>query len=115
MIAFDSSNGCPDGWGVFDSAAGRVIIGEGKGNGLSERSYRDAGGAETHVLTLQEMPNHTHSTVQMISDNNTDGVDSTTIRSGDHHNQTRQTGANGGNKPHNNMPPFIVLTVCKKV
>jgi microcystin-dependent protein len=37
-------------------------------------------------------PGHSHTTVQMIGDNNVDGVDSVTTRSGDHHNQTRNTG-----------------------
>jgi len=37
-------------------------------------------------------PGHSHTTVQMIGDNNIDGVDSTTRRSGDHHNETRNTG-----------------------
>ncbi len=41
---------------------------------------------------------HAHSTIQMIGDNNVDGVDSTTTRSGDHHNEARLTGEFGGSE-----------------
>jgi microcystin-dependent protein len=41
---------------------------------------------------------HTHDVVQMIGDNNIDGVDSTTKRSGEHHNETRQSSVSGGNE-----------------
>lgn len=54
---------------------------------------------------------HSHTTVQMIGDNNVDGVDSTTTRSGDHHNEARQTSAVGGNetRPVNAYVFWLVL------
>jgi microcystin-dependent protein len=61
------------------------------------------------------LPAHSHSAIQMVHDNNVDGVDSSTVRSGDHHNQSRQTGVSGGGRPHNNMQPYIALTYCKKI
>lgn len=115
VVAFDSANGCPEGWQNWDQGAGRVIIGAGQGSGLSNRSFGDVGGAETHTLTIAEMPSHSHSTVQMIGNNAIDGVDSTTRYSGDHHNQTRQTGSAGGDQPHNNMQPYVALNYCKKL
>jgi len=45
-----------------------------------------------------EVIRHSHATVQMIGDNNVDGVDSITTHSGDHHNEPRQTGEFGGNE-----------------
>ncbi|MCP4137757.1 MAG: tail fiber protein, partial [bacterium] len=53
---------------------------------------------------------HSHSTVQMIGDNNVDGVDSTTTRSGDHHNQGRETGDYGGSetRPKNAYVNYII-------
>jgi hypothetical protein len=38
---------------------------------------------------------HSHDTIQMIGDNNVDGVDSVTKRSGEHHNEARRTGTEG--------------------
>ncbi|MCG9580886.1 hypothetical protein L1D13_24130 [Vibrio tubiashii] len=114
IVAFDTPNSCPDGWEEFADAAGRVIIGTGKGTSLTERKYREEGGDEKHQLTIKELPKHSHSTVQMIGDNNIDGVDSTTTRSGDHHNEIRNTGDVGEGSPHNNMQPYIALKICRK-
>lgn len=41
---------------------------------------------------------HAHSTIQMIYDNNVDGVDSCTTHSGEHHNEGRMTGEFGGSE-----------------
>lgn len=38
----------------------RSIIGVGQGSGLSNRTLGQKGGAETHTLTVAEMPSHTH-------------------------------------------------------
>ena len=54
---------------------------------------------------------HDHWTVQMIADNNVDGVDSTTTHSGDHHNERRPTEANGGgeSRPKNAYVNWLIL------
>jgi len=49
-------------------------------------------------IQYDEIRSHTHTTVQMIGNNAIDGVDSTTIYSGDHHNEARDTGATGGSE-----------------
>lgn len=41
---------------------------------------------------------HDHGTVQMIGDNNIDGVDSATTHSGEHHNEDRRTTTDGGSE-----------------
>jgi hypothetical protein len=114
IAAFDGPDGCPAGWSVFEAAAGRTVIGTGKGQDLSERRYREQGGEEVHVLSVDEMPSHTHEVIEMIGTNEVDGVDSTTTRSGDHHNEARNSRPTGGGRGHNNMPPYIALTYCKK-
>ncbi len=114
VAAFDTPGKCPDNWTAFNEASGRFIIGTGKSKGLTVRKYREDGGAETHTLTTQEMPAHTHSTIQMIMNNSIDGVDSATTNSYEHHNESRETGSIGSGSSHNNMPPFIALKVCKK-
>ena len=64
------------------------------------RGFDDGRGIDTSRVfgstQADDLKSHVHTTVQMIGDNNVDGVDSTTTRSGDHHNQTRNTGAAGG-------------------
>ena len=114
VAAFDAPKECPEGWLPFDEAAGRTIIGVGKGRETSERRYREEGGKEAHALTVEELPAHTHEVIQMIGDNNVDGVDSTVTHSGEHHNEPRRSGPAGGGQSHSIMPPFIALKYCKK-
>jgi microcystin-dependent protein len=54
---------------------------------------------------------HSHATVQMIGDNNVDGVDSFTTHSGEHHNEERQTSAIGGSetRPINTYVFWLML------
>lgn len=40
--------------------SGRTVIGAGTGGGLTPRNVADIGGAETHVITTDQMPSHTH-------------------------------------------------------
>ena len=55
-------------WGTGNGATtfnlpdlrGRFALGDGQSNGLSNRELAAAGGAETHKLTVAEMPAHTH-------------------------------------------------------
>jgi len=39
---------------------GRAAVGMGNGNGLSNISWGQRGGAEAHTLNVNEMPNHNH-------------------------------------------------------
>ena len=64
----------------------------------SEINY--TGGSETHTLTINEMPEHTHSAHFIGKRSGNDGsaqiVDKT-------------TNSKGGGDPHNNLPPYIKL------
>jgi len=42
---------------------GRVLLGTGQGVGLVDRIFAESGGAETHVLSIDEMPLHRHGVV----------------------------------------------------
>ena len=99
---------------------GGVGIGYGAGSGLTARSLGVSGGAETHTLTVGQMPAHSHTS-------NATGGDSgglITITG----NNTMNASVNGGNEPdlyantvaltidntgsglpHNNMQPYVVL------
>jgi microcystin-dependent protein len=60
----------PEGWALCDGTVvngyptpdlrGRFILGAGEGAGLTMRKVGAVGGAETHVLTDEEMPAHAH-------------------------------------------------------
>ena len=98
---------------------GRIPIHPGRGPGLTVRHGGEAGGSETVTLTIAEIPPHSHpvnaSTKAGTAASPTGGV---LARSRD------QTYANvtpdvamhadivtpaGGNLPHENLPPFLVL------
>jgi hypothetical protein len=110
VIAFDQP--CPNGWTEFTDAAGRVIIGVGRGEGLTSRARGDTGGEEKHTLTVNEMPSHSHAIFRPADPSNDDELfvaGGTIRRSG-----PLPTERTGGGQPHNNMQPYIALYFCKK-
>lgn len=86
---------------------GRVILGAGTGVGLSPRAIGAIGGEEAHVLTIPEMPAHTHTQVGNPHGNSFRERDGGTGNFPD----TLPTGSAGGNVAHNTMPPFAVASV----
>ena len=96
---------------------GRVIVGNGTGSGLSDRNIGQLGGAETHTLTENEIPSHTHQygDTYRTGTQDTDNAFSTeTAADNTSTTQTKTTDATGGGQPHNNMPPFAVLNYIIK-
>ena len=137
VVAFDrvdiDQDTCPPGWGPFMESRGRVIVGAGdpskapgefgsdeSGTPLTNRTLRQRGGAEKHALTVGEMARHHHSVtplgwghsatgngrpLRLIADDGPPWNDNT---------GALIAGATGGSTPHNNMPPYISLYLCKK-
>ncbi|MBO9507985.1 tail fiber protein [Thalassospira sp. A3_1] len=115
---------------------GRVPVGAGLGDGLTDRVLGDAGGEEAHQLTVAEMPSHNHGGVTSTNGNHSHsttsgtphdgrlnaipdqsflrymGGSSSTGAAGAH---SHTISAQGGNQPHNNMQPFVVLNYIIKV
>ena len=107
-------------WGEGDQSTtfnvpdlrGRGPIGAGQGSGLTNRSLAGTGGAETHQLTTNEMPqhNHTYDAVKKISGGDDVCGGNMNAASGNYN-----TGNAGSDSAHNNMQPwagvnFIIKT-----
>lgn len=79
------------------------------GSGITGTTLGNAGGAETHTLTIAQMPAHTHG----ISGgtNLQGGGPNATVTSGNN----VQTTSQGGGAAHNNTQPTIILNYIIKV
>ncbi|WP_417814781.1 phage tail protein [Thalassospira alkalitolerans] len=114
---------------------GRVPVGAGQGEALSDRLLGGGGGEESHQLTIAEMPTHDHGEVTSVNGNHSHsavgGSSSTgaliemsgqsylrsqgsisTSSAGAH---SHTISAQGGDQPHNNMQPYLVLNYIIKV
>jgi len=84
----------------------RSVIGTGQGAGLSNRALDQAVGTETHQLTTDEMPSHTHQyTASTVFPGAAPGTPQLIVIS----QQNVPTTNTGGGQAHNNMQPFYVL------
>ncbi|MCF1470603.1 hypothetical protein FS763_01490 [Agrobacterium vitis] len=115
VMAFDLET-CPEGWEPFDRLSGRVVMGTGQrdGSGLSARKLGETGGEERHHLTVDEMPSHAHRITTLAHwGDRTNGQPGL---GGDDGTFPASIGTDpaGGDKPHNILPPYYVLTYCKR-
>ena len=100
--------GAGDGSTTFNvpNLATRVPVGKGTGYALGA-----TGGEATHILTVNEMPSHSHNLSDPVvapgaSGGGVAGMEWNT----DSHNWgTRYAVATGGSQPHNNMQPYTVV------
>lgn len=92
---------------------GRTPVGVGQGGGLTDRMLGASGGAEQHQLTVDEMPSHNHSNALVGGDLQLYGM----VNEPQYHNggQFLQMPSDGGDQPHNNMQPFLVVNYIIKV
>ena len=79
------------------------------------------GGEETVTLTVDEMPSHNHSNNTSVSNTygyavmTTEGNYLQTGTGGPRLKEMYDTGLRGGSQPHNNMPPYLVVYVWKRI
>lgn len=99
-------------WAAF--GAGRVLVGLDAGQAEFD-TLEETGGAKTHLLSLSEMPAHTHTIPVGATDDTSapfDRADAGTNASGA--NATTATGSTGNGTAHNNLQPFIVVRYWKR-
>lgn len=115
VIAFSSN--CPAGWSSYDPAKDRFILGAG-----GTYTLLGTGGEATHSLTNQELPSHSHALhPELILFGPQPASQFASVESGNYPlNRSREIippptpSSAGGNAPHNNMPPYLVLNFCRK-
>jgi len=101
---------------------GSVPINQGEGAGLTSRAMGEIGGSPTVTLTVAEIPAHSHD-VACAASGNSDGPLDAVIADSQAGNAYAAPGAMvsmnaaavapaGGNQPHDNMPPYLVLNFC---
>ncbi len=77
----------------------------------------DTGGEATHTLTVNEMPSHSHFNYTKYSTavGNFSPLPSWTVEAGVQDNTRYGTALAGGGQPHNNMPPYLVVYMWKRI
>ena len=89
---------------------GRAPIGYGSGTGLTARGTLNAKvGAETHTLTIAEMPSHNHTSLQFGPSAGASGLRADAVVTTD-----TVTGSTGSGAAHNNMQPSTVVNFIIK-
>lgn len=93
---------------------GRAPIGAGQGDGLTDRVLAASDGSETHQLTVDEMPSHSHKYGAMHKQYY--GMNAYTYAGVNPSAQEQYSAApTGGDQPHNNMQPYLVVNYIIKV
>lgn len=89
---------------------GRAMASAGAGSGLTSRGLGSVVGEETHLLTIAEMPAHTHATPSFSVTNASAGFGVNAASAG-----SNNTGITGGGGAHNNMQPTSFMNFFIKL
>lgn len=79
----------------------------------------ETGGEETHLLTIDELPSHSHQykrhSLYRDDMEPTTGKDAYGVSNKTLDERLGTTELSGENKPHNNMPPYLVVYIWKRI
>jgi hypothetical protein len=106
----------PNGWVLCNGSdgtpdlTGKFILGHNPNN--SNYPLGKTGGAETHTLTIDEMPTHNHNVSGAVA---WGGSGPGYSGGGNKIDGSISVSQTGGGKPHNNMPPYYVLAYIMKL
>jgi len=114
FAAIGTTFGTGDGSTTFNlpDQARRTLVGKGgSGTATLAATVGSTGGAETHTLTVAEMPAHTHTyslpQASTLAGGAVNQLSSTT--------SSQTSGSTGGDGAHNNMQPSLVMNLIIKV
>lgn len=102
------------GVGTWTAIEGKVIVGISNESGDEAfDTLNETGGEQTHTLTTDEMPAHTHTEDANTLPGDASGPGGS--GSGWGHLEAGNTGSAGGGGAHNNLQPYIVKYVWERV
>jgi len=114
FAAIGTAHGAGDGVTTFNvpGTARRTLVGSGgSGSGVLGNAVGNTGGAETHTLTIAEMPEHDHdyASASFNLDQMDPGIANMLLSE-----NAGVTGVRGGDEAHNNMQPSLVVAMVIK-
>lgn len=94
--------------GVWEQIQGKFLLATQNGR----YTAGETGGEETHTLTIDEIPSHNHMVPGSTDETQYPAGHGLTYS--DHTNVWMGTMETGGTKPHNNMPPYLVVYMWQR-
>lgn len=101
--------------GTWEKIQGRFLLSSGNNGDNYIRKLNATGGEAVHSLTVDEMPSHKHNINFDQIWNTNGGQTSIGTTSGGPYDGADFTKSTGGSKPHNNMPPYLVVNMWKRI
>ena len=95
-------------------AKGRTLVGVDE-NDSDFDTASETGGEKTHTLTVNEMPNHSHSMDGWVGSGAGAYYAGTVNNTGTKYEDSLATKPTGGGQAHNNMQPYFTCYIWEKV
>lgn len=96
--------------GTWEQIQDRFLLGAG-----ASHQAGSTGGEATHTLTIDEMPRHNHEIDNLNASGNSTPYMTVQAQDKKGYGGNVQTMFSGGSQPHNNMPPYLVVYIWKRV
>lgn len=93
--------------GAWEQLKDRFLLGAG-----DSYTAGNTGGEATHYLTESEMPSHNHGYAMRAGSNGGWTIAQMSNGAGQYFGYTERT---GGSQAHNNMPPYLVVYMWKRI